>query len=54
MLDCLTPGDFAVVRRRAEVLGKLGEATSLVAMLHEECDAKPGRSNGIGFGARLA
>ena len=48
-LSNLTPGDFAVVQRRAEVLGKLGDAKSIAAMLREECDAKPDRSNRIGF-----
>ena len=48
-LSRLTPGDFAVVQRRAEVLGKLGDAKSITAMLREECDAKPDRSNRIGF-----
>ena len=45
----VTPGDFAVVRRRAEILGKLDDATSLAAMLREECDAKPDRPRRIGF-----
>ena len=45
-----TPGDFAVVRRRAEILGKLDDAKSLAAMLREECDAKPNRPRRIGFG----
>ena len=49
-LSGVTPGDFAVVRRRAEILGKLGDAKSLVAMLREECDAKPDRPRRIGFG----
>lgn len=48
-LSNLTPGDFAVVRRRAEVLGKLDDAKSIVAMLRKECDAKPDRSMRIGF-----
>ena len=51
-LSGVTPGDFAVVRRRAEILGKLGEANSLAAMLREECDAKPDRPKRIGFGVR--
>ena len=46
----VTPGDFAVVRRRAEILGKLDDANSLAAMLREECDAKPDRPRRIGFG----
>lgn len=48
-LSCLTPGDFAVVRRRAEVLRRLGDAKSIAAMLREECGAKPDRSKPIGF-----
>ena len=48
-LSGVTPGDFAVVKRRAEILGKLGEAKSLAAMLREECDAKPDRPKRIGF-----
>lgn len=50
-LAALTPGDFAVVRRRAEILGKLGEPESLVAMLRAECDVKPDRPKPIGFSA---
>ena len=49
-LSGVTPGDFAVVRRRAEILGKLGDANALAAMLREERDAKPDRSRRIGFG----
>lgn len=41
-LDCLAPGDFEVVRRKAEVLGELEDADALVEMLRGECDAKPG------------
>ena len=48
----LTPGDFAVVRRKAEILGRLENARSLVVMLQEECDAKPVRSGTAGFGGR--
>ena len=50
-LDCLAPGDFAVVRRKAEVLGKTDDADALVEMLRAECAAKPGRKAAIGFGA---
>ena len=46
----LTPGDFAVVRRRAEILGRLDDVETLPAMLREECDAKPDRPRRIGFG----
>ena len=48
-LAALTPGDFAVVRRKAEILGKLGNPQALGAMLRTECDAKPDRPRPIGF-----
>ena len=48
----VTPGDFALVRRRAEFFGKLRDAKALAAMLREECDAKPDRPRRIGFGVR--
>ena len=49
-LDVLTPGDFEVVRRQAEVLDRLHDADALTAMLRAECEAKPGRAMAIGFG----
>ncbi len=49
LLSTLTPGDFAVVRRKAEILGCLGEPNRLAAFLHEECDAKPEHRRPIGF-----
>ena len=49
--DELTPGDFAVVKRRAEVLGMLEDRDALVTMLKEECEAKPGCVRRIGFAA---
>ena len=48
-LSALTPGDFAVVRRKAEVLGCLREPEALTAMLRAECDAKPDCPQTIGF-----
>ena len=48
-LAALTPGDFAVVRRKAEVLCCLEEPATLAAMLCAECDAKPDRPRAIGF-----
>ena len=48
-LDALTPGDFAVVRRKAQILGKLRERQALAGMLRAECDAKPDRPRPIGF-----
>ena len=49
-LGTLTPGDFAVVRRRAEVLDCLQDPTALAGMLREESEAKPDRPKRIGFG----
>ena len=46
----LTPGDFAVVRRRAEVLDCLEDPAALAGMLREESEAKPDRPKRIGFG----
>ena len=45
----LTPGDFAVVRRKAELLGCLSDVTALVEMLWVECEVKPGGAQRIGF-----
>ena len=50
-LTALTPGDFAVVRRKAEVLGCLGDPEALATMLRAECDAKPDCPQRIGFRA---
>ena len=49
-LSNLTPGDFAVVRRQAEVLGKLEDPEALAGMLRGECEAKPNRLTAVGFG----
>ena len=51
-LDCLTPGDFAVAGRKAEVLGEMNDAGALLEMLRGECAAKPGQTRSIGFGAQ--
>ena len=48
-LPGLTPGDFALVRRRADILGKLKDEHALASMLREERDAKPDRPRRIGF-----
>lgn len=42
-LTTLTPGDFAVVRRKAEILNLLQAPKELAAMLRAECEAKPKR-----------
>ena len=48
-LATLTPGDFAVVRRKAEILGCLGKPWALAGLLGAECKAKPGSSQPVGF-----
>ena len=48
-LPTLTPADFAVVYRKAEILDCLGDPLALVEMLHEESKAKPGRARKVGF-----
>ena len=49
-VDLLTPGDFAVVRRKAAVLGSLSDGEALVEMLRAECSVKPQYTASIGFG----
>ena len=49
VLTALTPGDFAVVRKKAELLGRLAEPDALAAMLSAECAAKPDRPRSLGF-----
>ncbi len=49
VLNALTPGDFALVKRKAEILGCLQEPDALAAMLRAECNAKPQRPTAIGF-----
>ena len=46
----LTPGDFAVVRRKAEILGHLRDPEGLAGLLRAECEAKPGHRGTLGFG----
>ena len=48
-LSNLTPSDFPVVRRRAEIMDVLGDAEALVRMLRDECDAKEGAVRSVGF-----
>ncbi len=53
-LQGLAPGDFPVVRRKAEITGQLDDAAALAAMLKAECDAKSSLPKGIGFSAAEA
>lgn len=48
-LTILTPGDFAVVRRKAEILGHLQDTKALAELLRAECEAKPNHSRKMGF-----
>ena len=47
-LTDLTPGDFRVVQRKANILG-IEDSAELAAMLMSESAAKPGRTRPIGF-----
>ena len=48
-LQVLTPGDFAVARHKAEILGHLDDSDALYALLKAECEAKPNQSRPVGF-----
>jgi len=49
-LATLTPGDFAVVRRKAEILGLLNDQQALTELLREEVRTRSaGTSKRIGF-----
>jgi hypothetical protein len=47
-LTDLTPGDFHVVQRKADILG-VEDPAELAVMLRSESAAKPGRTRPIGF-----
>lgn len=47
-METLTPGDFAVVKRKAELLG-VAEADQLCQLLREECSLKTRFSRPVGF-----
>ena len=48
-LAALTPGDFAVVRRKAEILDCLSDPREITGMLRKECEAKPNSPRRVGF-----
>ena len=50
-LDRLTPADFDLVQRAAEIGGHAGDPAALLAALEREQRAKPGASGPIGFRA---
>ena len=45
----LTPGDFAQVKKQAEVLGALDDLDRLISLLKDVSQTKPGNSENIGF-----
>lgn len=49
LLTNLTPGDFAVVQRKAALLGEEPEAATLLRQLEAECAVKPEAGRKIGF-----
>ena len=51
-LEQLTPGDFSVVRRKAELIGGLDDPSALTKLLAAEVTAKVGRRITIGFGRK--
>lgn len=52
-LQVLTPGDFSVVRKRAEIIEKLSDVPVLLKMLRQECAVKPRNSTPMGFNAAI-
>jgi len=50
-LEWLTPGDYATVSKRAQLLGVNDDAVELLRMLQQEVAVKPTARRGIGFGA---
>lgn len=48
-LEILTPGDFANVRKKAQIMGSVQDRNKIHQMLSEECDLKPEHKNPIGF-----
>ena len=46
--DLLTPGDFANVIKRVDILG-IDDPNEIYQMLAEECDLKPQKGKSIGF-----
>ncbi|MGQ0620811.1 MAG: AAA family ATPase [Panacagrimonas sp.] len=52
-LDLLTPGDYAVVRNRAKLLGFEKDPEELTRMLRQEIAVKPNNRREIGFRAAM-
>ncbi len=52
-IDMLTPGDYAVVRNRARLLGCENDPSELMRMLRQEVTVKPNNRREIGFRAAV-
>ncbi len=52
-LSVLTPGDFAVVKKKAAFTGQLSDIPGLLAMLRDECEIKSDNPSPIGFNATI-
>ncbi|MCK5913335.1 MAG: hypothetical protein KAG12_05615, partial [Desulfuromusa sp.] len=48
-LSNLTPGDFTVVRKKADIMGVLDQPEELIKMLESESSVKGNDANQIGF-----
>lgn len=48
-LTMLAPGDFSVVKKKAEILGCMDDADELLEMLKAECEIKPDKGKRAGF-----
>ena len=48
-MDILTPGDFAAVARRWEIIGTVPKADELLTALEEECRVKGVTAKPMGF-----
>jgi AAA+ superfamily predicted ATPase len=48
-LAMLTPGDFSIVKKKADILGVAGNGAELCAMLAAECSLKAGQQHQVGF-----
>lgn len=48
-MDSLTPGDFAAVARRLEIIGTVPKADDLLTALEEECRVKGISTQPMGF-----
>lgn len=48
-MTMLAPGDFSVVKKKADILGCINDADALLEMLKAECEIKPDKGKRVGF-----